>query len=282
MEKIREVRVSFERLLKVWLSKLDFAEEDLVAEDLIWFSETFDDFFIGSNLDEFINRDGRYQNRLEFDKTDFTQSLNSSIEFSNSKEERWSRLKVEKPTQFEYYRQLNEFNSENYKNYNVIDIYFRILKKLYSTATEKELERTKNIVLSRVISTVHKISIFEKKDFDSISLLNDCYYGVLKGLFNKKEIINDLPDEDFLKTVLFVSIFNVYYLPLLGFKKVPQLRRYLLNIWIFLNGLEKENLLDNFLNSLSDMTLSNSSYWEIDLYDVRNLLNSEDYNTPLI
>ncbi|MBY5950544.1 hypothetical protein KUV23_06140 [Algoriphagus marincola] len=279
MDKIRQVKRSFERLLKVWLSKLDFAEEDLVADDLIWFSETFDNFFIGSNLDEFINRDGRYQNRLELEKIDFSQILNSSIEFSNSKEERWSRLKVEKPTQLEYYRQLNEFNSENYKNYNIIDIYFRILKKLYTTASEKELERTKNILLSRVISTVHKVSIFEKKDFDSISLLSDFYYGVLKGLCTKKEILNDLPDEDFLKTVLFVSIFNVYYLPLLGFKKVPLLRQYLLNIWIYLNGMEKENFLEDFLNSLSDMTLSNSGFSEIDLYDIRAMLKEEDWNS---
>ncbi|WP_139229162.1 hypothetical protein [Algoriphagus aquimarinus] len=270
---------SFESLLKVWLSKLDFAEEDLVSEDLIWFSETFDDFFTGSNLDEFINRDGRYQNRLELDKIDFTQILNSSVEFSNSKEERWSRLKVEKPNHFEYYRQLNEFNSENYKNYNVIDIYFRILKMLYSTASEKELERTKNIVLSRVLSTVHKVSVFEKKDFDSISLINDFYYGVLKGLFTKKEIISDLPDENFLRIVLFISIFNVYYLPLLSFKKVPLLRRYLLNIWIYLNELEKDNLLEDFLDSLSDMTLSNSGFSEIDLYDIRALLKGEDRNS---
>jgi|GEM_PF-3369392 len=279
MDKIRQVKRSFERLLKVWLSKLDFAEEDLVSEDLIWFSETFDDFFIGSNLDEFINRDGRYQNRLELDKIDFTQLLNSSVEFSNSKEERWSRLKGEKPNHFEYYRQLNEFNSENYKNYNVIDIYFRILKKLYSVASENELERTKNIVLSRVIATVHKVSIFEKEEFDSTSLLSDFYYGVLKGLVTKKDIKNDLPDEDFLRTVLFVSIFNVYYLPLLGFKKVPLLRRYLLNIWIYLNELEKNNLLDMFLNSLSEMTLSNSAYREIDLYDIRNLLKDEERNS---
>lgn len=279
MDKITTIKLSFERLLKVWLFKLKYDEEEVVADDMIWFSKTFDDFFIGSNLDEFINRDGRYQNRLELDKIDFSQILNSSIEFSNNKEQRWSRLKVEKPTQLEYYRQLNEFNSENYKNYNVIDIYFRILKKLYSTASEKDLERTKNIILSRVLSTVHKVSIFEKKDFDSISLLSDFYYGVLKGLFTKKEILNDLPDEDFLKTVLFVSIFNVYYLPLLGFKKVPLLRRYLLNIWIYLNGLEKGNLLEDFLNSLSDMTLSNSGFSEIDLYDIRALLQGEDRNS---
>lgn len=276
MDGIREVKTSFERLLKVWLSKLDVAEEDLVADDMIWFSETFDDFFTGSNLKEFINRDGRYQNRLEFDQIDFSQLLNSSIDYSNRKEERWSRLKVEKPSQFEYYRQLNEFNSENYKNYNIIDIYFRILKKLYSTASEKELERTKNIVLSRVLSTVHKVSVFEKKDFDSISLLSDFYYGVLKGLFTKKEIINDLPDEEFLKTVLFVPVFNVYYLPLFSYRKTSLLRKYLLNTWIYLNGLGKNNLIDNFLNSLSDMTLSNSSYKEIDLYHIRDLLKRED------
>lgn len=279
MDGIREVKTSFERLLKVWLSKLDVAEEDLVADDMIWFSETFDDFFIGSNLNEFINRDGRYQNRLEFDKIDFSQILESSIEFSNNKEQRWSRLEVEKPNQFEYYRQLNEFNSENYKNYNVIDIYFRILKKLYSVASENELERTKNIVLSRIIATVYKVSVFEKEEFNSISLLSDFYYGVLKGLLTKKDIENNLPDDEFLRTVLFVSVFNCYYLPLLNFEKTPLLRRYLLEIWIYLNGIGKDSLLDNFLNSLSDMTLSNSSYKEIDLYDIRNLLKDEDRNS---
>ncbi|MDR7128083.1 hypothetical protein J2X69_000411 [Algoriphagus sp. 4150] len=277
MEKIREVRVSFERLLKVWLSKLDNTEEDLIAEDMIWFSEIFDDFFKGSNLNEYINRDGRYENRLEdLDKMDFTDFLNSTIEFSNSKEDRWARLIVEKPNQFDYYRQLNELNSENYKNYNVIDIYFRILKKLYSTASEYELKRTKNIVLSRVTSTVHKVSVFEKEGFKSIGLLSDFYYEVLKGLFSKKEIESGYPDEEFIGGVLFLSVFYVYYLPLLSYQKVSLIRRYLLNIWIYLSSIDADNLIDEFLNSLSNMTTSNLSFKEIDLYDIRSLLKNED------
>src|SRR5690606_32726042 len=118
MEGIREVKISIERLLKVWLSKLDVAEEDLVAEDLKWYSAIFDDFFKGTNLSEFIDRDGRYQIRTEFEEMDFSKFLNSNVEYRNSREERWTRLKVEKPNHFEYYKELNELNSENYKNYN--------------------------------------------------------------------------------------------------------------------------------------------------------------------
>src|SRR5690606_20335644 len=173
MEGIREVKISFERLLKVWLSKLDVAEEDLVAEDMKWFSAIFDDFFKGTNLNEFIDRDGRYQISTEFEEMDLSKFLKSTVEYGNSREERWTRLQVQKPNQFEYYKELNDFNSENYKNHNIIDIYFRILKKLYSTASEKELIRTRKIIISLVTSTVYKVSIFEKENFDSTSLLRD-------------------------------------------------------------------------------------------------------------
>ncbi|MGE0929550.1 hypothetical protein [Peijinzhouia sedimentorum] len=275
MDKIREIKISFERLLKVWLSKLEFAEEDLVAEDMIWFSEIFDDFFKGSNLKELINRDGRYEVLESLPSIAFSDFLNTPIGFSN-KSDRWARLKVEKLNQFNYYRQLNEFNSENYRNYNIIDIYFRVFKRLYSAAAEHELNRTRNIILSRVISTVHKVSIFEKEGFDSVALLRNFYQDVLKGLLGKREIEESSPDEEFIGTVLFKSVFYVYYLPLFNFKKVSFLRRYLLNIWIFLNGIEAKSLLDEFLNSLSEMTLSNSSYKEVDLFEIRSLLKDDD------
>ena len=50
MDKIVQFKNSFERLLKVWISKLDFSEQDLVAEDLIWIDEIFDKFFIDNNI----------------------------------------------------------------------------------------------------------------------------------------------------------------------------------------------------------------------------------------
>ncbi len=54
MDKIVQFKNSFERLLKVWISKLDVSEQDLVAEDLIWIDEIFDKFFNDNNINEFI------------------------------------------------------------------------------------------------------------------------------------------------------------------------------------------------------------------------------------
>jgi len=275
MDKISKIRISFERLLKVWLSKLDSAEEDLVAEDLIWFAEIFDDFFKGNNLNEFINRDGRY-NPTEVFNIDFSDFLDTSIQYSNNKAERWSHLKVEKPKQFEYDKQLNDFNARNYKNYNIVDIYFRILKKLYYAGLEKDLIRIKSIIQSRIISTVHKVCLFEFPGFNSKALLIDFYYEVLNYLFTEQEIKSDRPDEEFISTSLFKSTFYVYYLPLFKPDKVPIAKQYLLDIWVYLNGLKKDKLLLEFLNSLSDMTISSSSFREIDLYDIRSLLTTED------
>lgn len=278
MDGIREIRTSFERLLKVWLSKLDFAEEDLVAEDMIWFAEIFDGFFKGNNLKEFINRDGRYQVPIKLDENNFTDFLNSSFEFSSKKIDRWKGLRYTELQPFEYYEQLNFSDSNFYKDYNVFDIYFRVLKKLFSAASENELSRTRGIVLVRVISSIQKVSVFEKEGLNSVALLNDFYYVRMRNILSKKEIQENRPDEEFIKAILYKTVFMVFYLPLLRYQKVPLLRKYLLETWIFLNEIQADNFMEDFLKSLSDMTLSNSIFREIDLYDIRSLLEEKDRN----
>lgn len=279
MDKIIQFKNSFERLLKVWVSKLDFNEQDLVAEDLIWIDEIFNDFFSDNNINDFINRDGRYQEVLKLPDFDFSDFLSSTVEYSNNKPERWARLKVEEPNYLEFYKQLNEFNSNNYKNNNVIDIYFRLLKKLYYIAVDKDLINTKSIVLSRILSAVQKVSVFEKDGFNSKSLLNDLYYVVINKLFTSKEIREEKPDEEFISMALFKSTFLVYYLPYFKFHKVPIAKQYLLNTWVYLETLDKNYLLDEFMNSLAGMTLSSSSFREIDIFDIRSLLNKEDHDS---
>ena len=71
MDKIKEFRTSIERLSKVWQSKIDFDEEELVAEDLVWFTKIFDKFFEGKNLIEFVNRAGRYE-EIKIAEIDFS------------------------------------------------------------------------------------------------------------------------------------------------------------------------------------------------------------------
>ncbi len=279
MDKIVQFKNSFERLLKVWISKLDVSEQDLVAEDLIWIDEIFDKFFNDNNINEFINRDGRYQEVIKLQDFDFADFFNSTVEYSSNKPERWARLKVEEPNQFEFYKQLNEFNSNNYKNNNVIDIHFRLLKNLYYLAVEKDLIKTKSIVLSRILSGIQKVSVFEKDGFNSKSLLSDLYYVVISNLFTSKEIREDRPDEEFISMILFKSTFIVYYLPHFKFPKVPLAKQYLLHTWVYLNNLGKDFLLDQFLNSLSGMTLSNSSFRELDITDIRSLLNREEHDS---
>lgn len=279
MDKIVQFKNSFERLLKVWISKLEVSEQDLVAEDLIWIDEIFDKFFNDNNINEFINRDGRYQEVIKLQDFDFADFFNSTVEYSNSKPERWARLKIEEPNQFEFYKQLNEFNSNNYKNYNLIDVYFRLLKNLYYLAVEKDLIKTKSIVLSRILSGIQKVSVFEKEGFNSKSLLSDLYYVVINNLFTSKEIREDRPDEEFISMILFRSTFFVYYLPHFKFPKVPLAKEYLLNTWVYLNNLGKDFLLDQFLNSLSGMTLSNTSLRELDIMDIRSLLNRQEQDS---
>lgn len=279
MDNISKVKISFERLLKVWLSKLDFDEEELVAEDLAWFIKIFDSFFKGENLNVFINREGRYKEVSKFSESDFSQILDLSYKYTDNKNERLALLKVELPSVFEYYNQLNELYVNKDNKYNLIDIYFRILKKLYFHADRNDLSRLKNLVILSVNSIAQKISIFEGEGFNSSSLLKDFYYDVIWNLFTKREIKEDFPDEEFLSMVLFKSSFSVYYLPFFKHAKIPLVKRYLLNVWIYLNELKKDNLLDQFLNSLADMTISNLSYRELDLYDIRSLLKIDDLDS---
>lgn len=280
MDRIREVRTSFERLLKVWISKLEFSEEDLVADDMIWFSDTFDSFFKGKNLNEFINRGDQYtQTELLLDKVDFLDLLNTSVSITNNKRERWANLRFKETKQFEYYDQLNSFDSRNYREYNIFDVYFKVLKKLYSKASEMELNRTQAIVMSRVVSSIQKVSVFEKEKFNSIALLNDFYYQRMRGILSKKEIVESRPDDEFIKAILFKTIFMVYYLPLLRYWKVPLLKRFLLDNWVYINGFNANNLIKGFLESLSEMTLSNSSFREIDLYDIRSLIDEGQHDS---
>ena len=238
MDKIGRVKISLERLLKVWISKLDFDEEELVAKDLAWFNQVFGDFFKEENLNEFINKDGRYGRSAILPEIDFSEILESSIEFSRTKPERWERLKIEEPNLFDYYKQLD--NSYLYFDgkYNLIDIYFRVFKKLYFFTEEKDLNRTKKLILSSIISITQKISIFEATDFNSNALLSDFYYVVLRNLLTEREIKEDKPDDEFISTSLFKSTFSVYYHSLFKPAKVQIAKRYLLNIWIYLKILK--------------------------------------------
>lgn len=278
MSKIREVRISFERLLKVWLSKLDANEEELVEEDLIWFNSIFENFFIGDNLSEYIDKEDRYNER-KFDDFDLSGILEESVEFSSNIPMNFDHLKLEKPDLFDYYRQLNEKSNFYTSTYNLIDIYFRTFKKLYTFSVKKDLGNTKKIIRYFLTIITEKISIFEKEGFNSSSLLTDFYYVVLWNLMTEKEISEEKPDSDFISTSLFKSTFFVYYKSIFHYSKAPLARKYLLNIWKKINQIGNKKLLDEFLNSLAEMTLSNSTFREVNLSDIRGLLQLEDYNS---
>ncbi|MEB2774608.1 hypothetical protein SYJ56_04780 [Algoriphagus sp. D3-2-R+10] len=278
MDKIDKLKISIERLTKVWLSKIKYEEEELVAEDMIWLSESFDGFFEKRNFDDFVNIAGRYEEAKEIEDFSFTDILESISVANSNKDEYWKKRKVERPNQFDYFKQLNELRAQNNYQYNVIDSYIKVIKILYYAANKKDLQRTKSILISVVSDFIRKVCVFERSDVNELVLLNNFLID-LRSLFSETEIRDGLPSRAFLKSVLFETIFLIYYQSWVDYKKVPILNQHFLSVFKMLILNRNDDLLEDFLSSLSNMTLSSWIFREIDIYDIKKDLRSEDYNS---
>jgi hypothetical protein len=278
MDKIDKLKISIERLTKVWLSKIKYEEEELVAEDMIWLSKSFDGFFEKRNFDDFVNIAGRYEEAKEIDDFNFSDILDSIDTFNLSKHEYWKDFKVEKPNQFDYFKQLNESRAKNHYQYNAIDSYIRVFKILYYAANKRDLERTKSILISVLSDLIKKVCVFERNKVNSLALLSNFLYD-LRNLFSELELRDELPSKIFIQTTLFETFFLIYYLNLFSYKKVPILFKHLLSVWQVFHLYNKNQILNNFLSSLSEMTLNSWLYKEYDIHDIRNELKEEDYSS---
>ena len=193
MNKLKNIRISIERLVKVWKSKLENGEEELLADDLRWFVEIFDRFFDEKNINEFININGRYVDVDLFEGFDLDAYFNQ-VTYSNEESEN-IRPKYFERSRDEVNREINLSISEEIY-YNVFEVYLDVLKRITGFANNGNLRITQVRLRTVLRKVFFKVMTFESEGFKSVALLKDFLNESVYGALNDDELKNSFPSKE--------------------------------------------------------------------------------------
>lgn len=269
MNKLKKIRISIERLVKVWKSKLENGEEELIADDLRWFVEIFDNFFTEKNINDYININGRYIDVNLFDNFDI-DSYFKQISFSNQ-ESIVVRPKYYEVSRDEVNRGINSSINKEI-NYNVFEVYLNILKRIAGFANNGNLRITQ-IRLSTVLRKVFfKVMTFESSGFKSTALLKDFLNESVYYALNEDELESAFPSKDFVNLIYFKIVLDVYSDRFIDEEKSVIIRFFLLDSWEKLRRSKRNEYLTEFIKSLSQKTISDIRIKEIDLFTLSRMI----------
>lgn len=273
MDKIKKFKISMERLSKVWQSKIDFGEEELIMEDMKWLSKTFDKFFENENINNFINVYGQY------DKSELDEVFEDYHFIIDAQENQELRFKRDKFSRNDYNKAQNELITNNYLEYNSVDIILPILKNLTFLVEEKRLIRLSEITFLTSNKIFSKILLFESEDypdrFNSEKFFKDFLYKNIDESFNSPEIKKRYPSFLFLTSSIYGFLLYEYYNELLSVNKAKISRGYLLDVWKNISSLQDSKLMKDYLISLSKKYLP-MEYYEADIFDIQMSLAGKD------
>ena len=105
-----------------------------------WLSKTFDKFFENENINNFINVYGQY------DKSESDEVFEDFHFIIDDQENKELRFKRDKFSRNDYNKAQNELITNNYLEYNSVDIILPILKNLTFLVEEKKLIRLSEII----------------------------------------------------------------------------------------------------------------------------------------
>lgn len=279
MNKLRDFRISIERLVKVWKSKLENGEEELLADDLRWFVEIFDRFFDEKNINDYININGRYVDVDLFEGFDL-DSYFEQLSFSNEE------LGIVRPKYFErsrdeVNREINvSINEEIY--YNVFEVYLNVLKRVAGFANNSSLRITQIRLRTVLRKIFFKVMTYESKGFKSVALLKDFLDESVFNALTDEELKNSFPSKEFVCLVYFLIIMEVYSQSFIDSKKALVIRAFLLRSWLKLMKSKRPEYLDEFIKALSQKTISDIRIKEIDLFALSRLIPGERLNHEFI
>lgn len=285
MEKIDRFKKSLERLMKVWKSKIEFEEEKLILEDMKWLSKVYDILFEEENIDQFVNIYGQYNKSLieDFDFSSFLEDSNIKIENEENEEFKFQKEKISRKDYDKFYY---DSITENYLKFNAVDIIPTLLKNLTLFVEKKRLVRLSSIILLTYRKIYSKIMLFEREvqpeRFDSEKLFKQFIYKNLNELFNSYEIENRIPSLTFLTLSIYGNLLYEYYNNLFAISKVKIARGYLLSVWWKLKTDQDEELMNDFLNTLSGKSINNRIYYKADIHDIQRRLKREDRESTYI
>lgn len=279
MDKIKQFKSSIERLVKVWQSKIEFGDEELIAEDLRWLVDVFDKLFEEKNINDFININGRYKELHLFENLN-TESFFKQLNFRTTEIEQL-KIKYFEQSRLENNREMNNSIVKDIQ-YNVIDLYLDVLKRVFGYAVEKNLRKTQINLVFAIKKVFFKVMTFDSKGFNSYSLLKDFLDDSVLNVLNDNEIENAYPSKEFVYLVYFQIIISAYFDKFIDDRKATFIKFHLLNVWDKLRKSKREEYLTEYLKSISQKTISNVPFREIDIWEIARMMGKRNLEDPFL